>query len=114
MATDAEVNELVARKLGWNTHIGFPGLWIKPGGVKKRKDHLGDFVETDMQSCLPDYCHSIVEAWEVAEKCESIVLDHGLDRETLRLRWSCVMNNAVCCIADTAPMAICLAFLKLK
>lgn len=89
--TDQEINLAVAHKLGY------------ADVVKRHPDHI------------PNYCHSIEAAWEIVER---------LDQEwCFSLNWHLSdgkyhaefynkgkMRNAQ---ADTAPMAIALAFLKL-
>ncbi len=93
--TDQEINEAVARKLGW-----------------KRK---AEWEYDTLSSCSapPDYCHSIQAAWEMVDKMPP--------------SWSLIRRDDgkfVCTFIgpkgldgggahNTAPMAICLAFLKL-
>lgn len=89
--TDQEINEAVARK-------------------------LGDRIRHDEHCCpIPDYCHSIAAAWEIVE--------HTLMKYAFEIHstptnyiahfsgptWKQLMTAE----ADAAPMAICLAFLKL-
>lgn len=103
--TDEEVNITVARKLGWeykpkdmSNFYGYSD-WISPWHVREN---------------LPDYCHSIEAAWEVVEYCLKLgPID--LDGSDGVFRFF-VFNDKgpdYCAEADTAPMAICLAFLKL-
>ena len=95
--TDQEINEAVSRRL---------------------------FNDPPMQHIhrdLPDYCHSIAAAWEivdwVAEKGYEPVIMHSP-----REKWGVNFLEApgdppetgYSVNAKTAPMAICLAFLKLK
>lgn len=82
--TDAEINEAVARKLG-----------IDLGNLKPR-----------------EYCHSIEAAFEILHKFKSW---------TIGKHWEggfvCLLmdgSKPIKAEADTAPMAICLAFLKLE
>lgn len=99
--TDQEINEAVARKLGWepvpvsNDNVYY-GAWRQINGVL-------------VIPKVPDYCHSI-------EVAMGIVGEH---KEGFEIKF----KNGVWCVwmsglrsneyADTAPMAICLAFLKL-
>lgn len=105
---DNELNALVARGLGWTNPKG-----PKCGGPREGHDH-GDFY-----ACYevgPDYCHDIKAAWEVVElitkenerkQCGPIVrLEHDG-------KWHFRIGHDIV-QADTAPMAICLAFLKLE
>lgn len=96
--TNQEINEAVAQKLGY-MHCA-DDLWAK-----------GD-CDPDV---VPDFCGDIAYAWEVLAKVESdgsnISLQHR--RDAIRDGWSCVIDEALA-DADTAPMAICLAFLKLE
>lgn len=100
--TDSEINEVVARKLGWIEDK--PHGWIKP------KPHREGFLIG--QRILPDYSHSIDAAWEIVEKCKYVCLVKPLNNE----KWKCDMgtnDEIIIQWADTAPMAICKAFLKL-
>lgn len=110
LMTDSEINEAVARKLGWIPESDkTSGYW-----VWRHSD--GHFVNN-----LPDYCHSIEAAWEIVEKICGLVRSNG-DYRTVAL---CTNKaNTLCVIdeieddriedkADSAPMAICQAFLKL-
>lgn len=98
--TDQEINEAVARGLG------VPFCSLKGHEIFAPKD----------------YCHDIKAAWEVVEHILLIVGDDG-DYYTVAL--SLNKNETLCVInelsdsriearADTASMAICLAFLKLE
>lgn len=103
--TDSEINEAVARKLGYGTPTG---------------------------NALPDYCHSIKAAWEIVDKFP-VVNDFRFE---LRFYWSGYKDgkgygpewmagwitghmrggdreDSIKAFANTAPMAIALAFLKL-
>jgi hypothetical protein len=91
--TDSEINEAVAVKLG-------------PSGK----------IQADYP--LP-YCTSIAAAWEVVESvCRK---DKWFELYRLKEEWVCVFENTSFrgspdsyeASAHTAPMAICLAFLKL-
>lgn len=86
--TDQELNEAVVRKLG--------------------KGHIQEGWE---KVCvIPDYCHSIQAAWEMVEK-----LDYcKLVKAASSFRCQVSIGGEPCNFyADTAPRAICLAFLKL-
>lgn len=87
--TDQEINEKVARKLGKIT------------------------FESDGSPCyceMPDYSTSIEAAWEIVERNDHYV---ALKRE--KGVWFCSLGikSNEWSYADTATMAICLAFLKL-
>jgi hypothetical protein len=90
IVTYEEVNIAVARKLGHNDApgMGFP--------------------------YSTDYCHDIKAAWELTEKIPHCTLYRGGD-----IWWKCSWlqtdgsSTTPWVHADTAPMAICLAFLKL-
>lgn len=105
MTTDQEINEAVARKLGWVRLDGAP-CWSDPYGLSH-----GD----DLGTGVPDYCHSIEAIWEVVLK---FGLEDGAGNFELKTlgsdcHWYCELQGEIG-EADTAPMAICLAFLKLK
>lgn len=69
---------------------------------------------------IPDYCTSIQAAWEIVEK--EAGFDLFFARDYQGEKWSCTFTVkegdrpswVVGAKADTAPMAICLAFLKLS
>lgn len=99
-----ELNEAVAKKLGWE-------LWQGTHWRRQTASSRPDHIDHEISSFLPDYCHSIEAAWEIVEKFPMQVggvmrvgtwyepLVAGRTREDLR--------------ANTAAMAICKAFLKL-
>lgn len=113
--TDQMINEAVARKLGWRQCVHDHGneiRWNKP----------------EMVNCafrVPDYCHSISAAWEVVESSPNkewecwFRIDRGIRGyyagwyETIHGGQSNLDSPLSREWADTAPMAICLAFLKL-
>lgn len=107
------MNEAVARKLGWRFD---------------RTGHWHSLPKDGGGSCwdaLPDYCHSIAAAWEIVEFVRE---SHGFSLEKVPYggipKWDCELyafdmteykrNGKIQSQADTAPMAICLAFLKLE
>lgn len=103
--SDSEINEAVAKKLGWKKFDEHYQYWIPPDLAAR--DKYGD-----RPSHLPLYSQQIQAAWEVVEKCEYFCLVKPLNNE----KWKCDMgakNDIIVIWADTAPMAICLAFLKL-
>jgi hypothetical protein len=96
--TDQEINEAVARRLG--------------------KGHIKDGWE--MVCIIPDYCHSIAAAWEIVNKCGGHIWLRSGDcmpdnNPNFGITWQCLIAKDRDYIgkADTAPMAICLAFLKI-
>lgn len=98
--TDTEINEAVARKLGW---VQKGSSWQSP--VQQEK--YPEWSNID----LPDYCNEIAAVWEIlTDYCDEWHLDcrGGV---SARLQKNYVSGFAE---ADTAPMAICLAFLKLE
>lgn len=107
--TDQELNEAIARKLGWTKHQD--GQW-------NRSHELGG--EVVMFGAFPDYCGSIQAAWEIVEHVQKRWIVHvmgGLNGKY----WHCDMRDHpavnkvyVSESADTASRAICEAFLKLK
>jgi hypothetical protein len=111
--TNQEINEAVARKLGWVFDNSKEAKWNNrfPWYDAKGKGHLA-----------PGFTYSIEEAWEIVEHL-------GPRFHKLWRFWddgsyifeisdgSLVVGppkiDVVVGEADTAPMAICLAFLKL-
>lgn len=96
--TDSEMNEAIARKLGWTDREFGAGTLLMKGNLVGPRD----------------YCHSIEAAWEIVEKIHNTVLftlwwhdgDWEVDIETND-------DEAIITKAPTATMAICLTFLKL-
>lgn len=103
--TNNEINEAVARKLGWKDD---PDGWIQPNGP--------------WFPMPPAYSTKIEAAWEILEHCCSrgfavkIEQDFGMEfwRATIcddrKIETKCCLHED----GDTAPLAICLAFLKLE
>lgn len=105
--TDLELNESVARKLGWR--LDSTGHWHSPP-----VDGHGSCWDA-----LPPYSTDIKAAWEIVG-CLEIDYWVALRRKPIdgsKHEWSCVIGkepeSVEEAIADTAPRAICLAFLKL-
>jgi hypothetical protein len=102
--TDLEINEAVARKLGWVYHEdASPLCWEMP------------INSTVYVRSYPDYCHSIAAAWEVVEFVRGkYAFDLHSSKEKFFVNLSGpTWKQMVSGEADTAPMAICLAFLEL-
>lgn len=98
--TPQEINEAVSSKLGW--------------------DNLMQDSKNGNKRTSADYCHSIEVAWEIVWYLKN----HGITirKSDPSTKWYCSIfdwgktnqpNDEVEAEADTAPMAICLAFLKL-
>lgn len=112
--TNSEINEAVARKLGWKVLSG--GLLAVP------PDAFDDAAKR-----LPNYAESIAAAWEIVE----FIHNKGFDMELMHTspqwitenpdekwmiyvrRYDTDRNPFENVFAETAPLAICLAFLKL-
>lgn len=116
--TDVELNEAVARKLGW-TDID---SWIRDGRQEDSPFVKGWIKDGEVRVVLPDYNHSIEAAWEMLEgRC--FFLKRLFRRPADRKSYFVVLCGIqigtdvegvwVQEEADTAPRAICLAFLKL-
>lgn len=104
--TYTEINEAVARKLGW-----------KPDTCKCWPGHT-----VHCEIAPKDYCHSIAAAWEVWDKMSmkyflTLETEAGEFGRNIVKVWK---NDGKDCgwviediYANTAPLAICLAFFKL-
>lgn len=105
--TDQEVNIAVARKLGWEPRNYDPQS-IEP--IKRIPCFTAP--NGDLYANVPDYCHSIAAALEIIEK-------GFLDGVQIRIsdgKWIAGKRGEEIeksIPADTAPRAICEAFLKL-
>jgi len=107
--TNQEINEAVARKLGW---IKVLAGWM-------------DNSRHSIHPNIPNYCTDIADVWEIVEdlpyfKLSTVGYMSIKDRSAIT-KWECTTVTGAptqpigyLAEADTAPMAICLAFLKLK
>ena len=95
--SDQEINEAVARKLGWTYDPKFQD-WANA------KDEVKP---------IPDFCHSIAAAWEVVEKLPSgfCLIRHEDGKFLCMISANRPESGGP---QDTAPMAICMAFLRLE
>jgi hypothetical protein len=106
--TPAEINEAVARKLGFTqTALG----WEPPPG----RDTIDYGINLPV-GALPDFCQDITAAWEIlatlAAKAESLGTGPIID-VTHDGQWHCKIGLVVM-QSDTASMAIVKAFLSLE
>ena len=128
--TDREINEAVARKLGWacnDRHCN--GDFKHTCGACGKYGHgncYGDGTGAVQVECdhMPDYCHSIEAAWEIVSrrklifKCEFAPYLNLWKASFEAFGWCCGEERHNPSKdwkgeADTAPMVICLAFLKI-
>lgn len=93
--TNQEINEQVARKMGT-----LPECQCSDALHKAEARHF-----------IPDYSGSIAAAWELVGKFDKFVLARAGSDWVASNQWEPGVQPLG--IADTAPMAICLAFLKL-
>lgn len=108
--TNAEINEAVARKLGW-THTDY--------GEMRVSAHCGMYADhewkrgKEIQCAVPEYSTSIEAAWEIVNAGHLTGVHKGFDgywyAEKSGFAWDFPAPDG----ADTAPRAICEAFLKL-
>lgn len=117
--TDTELNEQVAKRLGW-TSDPKEDLVSDEGMVSSRTYRRGK----EMKRYSPEsafgmaggfrYATDIGAAWEIVEHLKCVLVKE-ISLTWLRTSgdWSFTINH-VCEFADTAPRAICLAFLKSK
>lgn len=108
--TNQEVNEAVARKLGWvqccNPKTMEHGKIVDCFGWSKGGSHFHE--------PYPNYTGSIQAAWEIVESLNTDSIQICKDGKGV---YSCAItgnNSVIAEYADTAQMAICLAFLKLE
>lgn len=105
--TETEIDEAVARKLGWKDSE-FP---VKKGWYKLEVQFGSWAYSTE----FPPYSTQIQAAWEIVDW----LTKHQPEYEFSVFRavsWCCSIGKAGTVgqdYADTAPKAICLAFLKL-
>lgn len=106
--TPQEINKQVARKLGWvECDLTFKSGLNEPTFYKGLRNPKTQSIS------VPDYCTSIATAWEIVDNT-------GKDWFIMRQignAWDASFYHDGKWInewADTAPMAICLAYLKLE
>lgn len=103
--TNTEINEAVARKLGYE-RVGANVAAFGGGSMWKTPDRKLIVDELNM-----DYCHSIAAAWEIVEFCKNdIKMASDFQWELLEVTNS---SDDSFEIFDITPMSICQAFLKL-
>lgn len=106
--TDTELNEAVARKLGLMQSSTVPEDWWE-----RTINELKVFP-------LPDYCHSIQAAWEIVGYCDKMNwhFDYHFGDHLTPHHWAQIFRRPdgimYSAMADTAPEAICRAFLKVE
>lgn len=111
--TPQEINEAVAKKLGWHEkELDLSSPWNPTAGKHKVLFN----PETGNGGMIPNYSTDISAAWEVVELTIAKGWHWSIgdnDQETwfVEVEGNGGMKNVE--VADTAPMAICLAFLKL-
>lgn len=117
MTSDADLNELVAKRLGWfNLTKYAPMGW---DGTKEKRRLVGSFHTVGADANLidvPDYCGSIEAAWAIVEKLHPtncFTLFSWPARFIVRIVGN-TEKDVFQAEADTAPRAIALAFLKLE
>lgn len=101
--TNQEINEAVAKRLGWLVSPTL-GAWCPPPPN----------VDLEQFSDVPDYCGSIEAAFEIVMHYLETGGEFGIWRSGDLKRWHAHFDIFEFEEdSDTAPMAICLAFLKL-
>ena len=140
--TPQEINEAVARKLGW--YPDDDGIYWHTPWEEKAEDARFPEDTYSVRSTykgVKNYCQDISAAWEIVEKYPFIMIkDYRCDFLIKKAKynfwdkekgafgewiddwaagWICIDRNnewveGECIHADSATMAICLAFLKLE
>lgn len=115
--TDQELNEAVAKKLGYRPIGEFPEFaWAYklPGGMPNKigKPSEDEMIKgrAELVKDLPDYCTSLDMAQEIVDKVGRSSLTRFEDGRYFFCFGDQYQYSAE---ALTAPKAICLAFLKL-
>lgn len=114
--TDKEINEAVARKLGWyETTTVLP----KDGIIQELPAWTKDDKFVLLK--LPDYVNSIEAAWEIVEHLQNLLsvsyfVSMNCKKDKVEAGILCALTGNIAweAEADTAPRAICLAFLKMQ
>jgi hypothetical protein len=102
---DKELNEAVARKLGWQAHHRERGMWAEPGSPKLAYGFP-----------LPNYVSDIAAAWEIVASLQprryTFRLKWDIEDTTNEWKWFCRIAGREAS-ADGAAEAICKAFLQI-
>ena len=106
----AALNAAIALKLGWKNQRG---MWVSKEA--QALEEAGN-PPLDLGQISPrNFCEDIATIWEVVENLPPNVV-FGLIK--IGKQWLCQMGpedgKRVEIIADTAPLAVCRAFLKLN
>lgn len=99
--SNKEINEAVARKLGWEAPC---------------KGHiLSWYREGDDRIDIPNYCTDITAAWEIVENIKDRDIRFSIEIIAGQARCDIVTMDEISIVgrAETPEMAICLAFFKL-
>lgn len=110
--TNQEINEQVARKLGWTELFLSENIGCMDIAGKR---HLTD----RMNSTVPKYCERIEAAWEIVGTFHPRLGMSLYQHLQPPYGWTCLIYTTMTEEptarerADTAPLAICKAFLKL-
>lgn len=116
--TNTEINEQVARKLGWYEEMlpSYISPWTgKECGLKPTLRN----PKTGNSDTIPPYSTSIAAAWEILASLVDAGATVAVDNDDWdEGDWHCWIYRGPEDHSDgygaTAPMAICLAFLNLK
>lgn len=109
----APLNAAVAAKLGWTQG---KDVWHRPISLDAQKFAEIGNTPMDITRMIPlSFCEDIATMWEVVDNLPPEI-SFGLVR--IGKKWLCQMGPEEGVkqetIEDTAPLAICKAFLKLK
>lgn len=111
MKTNREINEAVARKLGWVPVI----VGFSPDPIEGAPCQKVALLEN-----TPNYCTDIGAAWEIPISTKKeFYLSYEMDGHILQMTWKAKFRiDATHLVGGEdkheASMAICLAFLKLS
>lgn len=109
-----ELNEAVARKLGWDFNHKKTCEHLTVGASYFTFGRHWNHPEYGCRKELPAYSTSIEAAWEILTYCYAdLDLKYALTQNPSTLKVHCLIGYTEIS-ADTAPRAICEAFLKLK
>lgn len=109
------INEQVALRLGWQKIPPGPstetGYWVR----EALRDDQGRVIRPKEFPFVADYARSIAAAWEIVEhKRDRFTIRYSAGRGCWICGWSTYGDDLEPEVeADTAPLAICKAFLKL-
>ena len=104
MQTIAEINDEIAQIRGWRKMFG------KMDSASQWPHKYYVYRDGRKTTCLPNWTTDIAEAWELASEMPGVHVRHVYDT-AYGDKWHCSYQLPEWFAGDTAPIAICRAWL---